>query len=268
MKIQGNHPVIDKLLTGNDEIIFNLVSLIREDSNARLYTDGRSYLTAQTNAFCPMWIFTNANADEQTEHELFPVFSKAIEENAHLCINAQEGFAEKALFHFAKQNGLNFTKNRTLYAYSVRKVREVAPMGHLIAADIKYKKEIANLIRQMMTDDNDGNITEEEAMQFAEANVNANNLYLWEHGEIVSMARVARYGTKYARLTAVVTERAKRGNGYAKMLVGELSNRLLAEGIIPMLYANAENPSSNRCYQKLGFEKAGEICEFRMDRSV
>ncbi|MDE7158217.1 MAG: GNAT family N-acetyltransferase, partial [Clostridiales bacterium] len=112
----------------------------------------------------------------------------------------------------------------------------------------------------------DGELTDEEAMQFAKAHANSGNLFLWLQNGVVSMARVVRDGTKFARLTSIVTERAARGNGYAKMLVGELSKRLLAEGLTPVLYARSENPSSNRCYLAIGFEKAGEICEFYIQK--
>ena len=267
MTIQGNSPVIDKLLNGNEAIVYNLVSLIREQNGARLYTDGKSYLTAQTNADCPMWVYVNGQANTQTEKELVSVFSEAIEENARLSINAQEGFAEKTLSLFSKQRGLKLLKRNPLNVYFIREVREIAPVGKLVVAEEKYEKDIAILIQQEVIDDCDGELTDEEAMQFAKANANTGNLFLWAKGDaVVSMARILRYGGKYARLTAVCTERAARGNGYAKMLLGELSKHLLAEGLTPVLYARSENPSSNRCYQNLGFEKAGEICEFSIEK--
>lgn len=267
MKIQGDHPIIEKLLSGNDAIVYNLVSFIRGQNGARLQTDGRSYLTAQTNANCPMWVYVNAHADKQTEKELFTVFSEAIEENAHLSINAQKGFAEKTLTSFASQFGLKLSKRAPLNAYFIKDVREIAPVGKLVASTEKYEKDIAMLIQQGAIDDWDGNMADEEAMQFAKAHANSGSLYLWAaQGNVVSMARIVRYGTSYARITSVVTERAARGNGYAKMLVGELSNRLLAEGLTPVLYARSENLSSNRCYQNLGFERAGEICEFKLEK--
>lgn len=266
MKVQGNDPVIDKLLHGNDKVVFNLVAFIREESGARLYTDGRSYLTAQTNADCPMWVYVNAQADERTEQELFSVFSEAIRENACLSVNAQEGFAGEILSSFAKRFGLKLSKRNPLNAYFIREVREIAPVGKLVTSEEKYINDIAKLIQQAAIDDWDGSMTDEEAMQFAKAHANADNLYLWVHGGVISMARVVRYGSGFARITSVGTERAARGNGYAKMLVGEISKRLLAEGVTPVLYARAENASPNRCYQRIGFEKAGEISEFRLEK--
>ncbi len=269
MTIQGNNPVVDRLLNGNDAIVYNLVAFIREQSGARLHTDGRSYLTAQTNFNCPMWVYVNAQADTRTEKELLAVFSEAIEENARLSINAQEGFTEKILSLFSAQHCLKLLKRKPLNVYFIRKIREVAPVGKLVVAEERYEKEIAKLIQQATVDDGDGELTDEDAMEFAKANANTGNLFLWrKENLVVSMARVVRYGGKYARLTSVVTERAARGNAYAKMLLGEVSKRLLAEGLTPVLYARSENPSSNSCYQNLGFEKAGEVCEFTIEKYI
>lgn len=265
MRIQGDSPVINELLRGNDEIVFNLVSLIRGHKDARIYSDGKTYLTAQSNADCPIWIYATAQADEGTERELLCILSEAIAENPCLAVNAQAGFVESVLTRFAKEQKFSLSNHGTLNVYSAEQVRSPSPVGKLIASEAKYKRKIADLIQIAAIDDNDGEVTDEQAMQFAEENASTGNLFLWHDGEIVSMARIVRYGKRFARIASVVTKREMRGRGYAKMLVGELAKRVLAEGLIPVLYARAENPSSNNCYSHLGFEKNGEICEFRFE---
>ncbi len=74
--------------------------------------------------------------------------------------------------------------------------------------------------------------------------------------------RFTHHGVRQARINAVVTERAQRGKGYAKMLTGTLARKILAEGLTPMLYADADNPFSNRAYLHVGFVKQGEICTY------
>lgn len=261
-----NRSVINKLLSGNDAIVYNLVPFICEQANARLYTDGRSYLAARTSINTPVWVFVNAQADEQTEKELISVLSEMLRENNSLSVNAQAGFTERVLTALSNKFGLKLSKRAPLNAYFIRKVREITPVGEMIVSEVKYESKIATLIGQSSVDDCDGEMTDEEAMRFARANANTGNLFLWIHNEVVSMARIVRYKEKYARLTSIATERSARGKGYAKMLVGEISKRLLAEGLTPVLYARSENPSSNRCYQGLGFEKAGEICEFKLEK--
>ena len=62
-------------------------------------------------------------------------------------------------------------------------------------------------------------------------------------------------------------DREHRGKGYARMLVGHISRELLAQGVTPMLYADARNPASNRAYRNTGFVPCGEIteCSFRSE---
>lgn len=267
MLLPGNNSIIDDLLTGDDGIVFNLVSFIREQNGARLYTDGKSYLAAQSDAACPFWVYTNAHANAQTEKQLLSVFSAATEEGSGISVNAQEGFTEKVLERFVNMHGYKLTKRKPLNAYYIKEVRKITPVGEFVVADEKYENEIAALIKQASADDGDGELTDEQAMRFAKTHACSGKLYLWlKNDTAVSMARIVRYGARFARLTSIGTERAARGNGYAKMLVGELCNRLLADGVTPVLYARSENPSSNRCYQNIGFIKAGEICEFRIEK--
>ena len=56
---------------------------------------------------------------------------------------------------------------------------------------------------------------------------------------------------------------AYRRRGCAGMLTAALREKLPAQGLTPMLYADAGNPSSNRAYQKIGMEARGQVTEYR-----
>lgn len=79
------------------------------------------------------------------------------------------------------------------------------------------------------------------------------------------MAVTAHKNRKYARINTVFTYRKKRGNGYVKMLAGEMCRNLIGQGIVPMLCADAYNPSVNSTYIKIGFGKIGELTEFQFE---
>ena len=87
-----------------------------------------------------------------------------------------------------------------------------------------------------------------------------------EVGMYLAMARVAHRGScpagRFARINAVVTARAHRCRGYARMLVREISRECLEQGWTPMLYTDACNPASNRSYAGAGFVRQGEIAEY------
>lgn len=61
------------------------------------------------------------------------------------------------------------------------------------------------------------------------------------------------------RITRVFTNRSDRGNGYASMLITELCEETLKQGKTLVLYADADYPSSNRAYTKIGFINQGDL---------
>jgi GNAT superfamily N-acetyltransferase len=81
-------------------------------------------------------------------------------------------------------------------------------------------------------------------------------------GEIVSMAGYAPLvkvpGGIVGRIGPVYTPPNKRRNGFAGALTAALSQQLLDLGAKVILYTDANNPTSNSVYQKIGFTKIGE----------
>jgi predicted GNAT family acetyltransferase len=83
--------------------------------------------------------------------------------------------------------------------------------------------------------------------------------WLWEDGgEPVGMANQSDPAGGVARINLVFTPSALRGRGYASALVAFLSQRILDAGYTPSLYTDLANPTSNKIYQAIGFEKLDE----------
>ena len=57
----------------------------------------------------------------------------------------------------------------------------------------------------------------------------------------------------YTEVSAVCTRPGYRGRGYARALVYELSQGILARGEIPFLHVRVDNVSGVRAYQALGY---------------
>jgi ribosomal protein S18 acetylase RimI-like enzyme len=91
--------------------------------------------------------------------------------------------------------------------------------------------------------------------ELARARLRAGQLSLWEEdGRPVCMAGWQGRTPNGVRVGFVYTPPELRGRGYASACVGELSARLLAEGLrYVCLYADAANPASNAVYRKLGY---------------
>ena len=89
-------------------------------------------------------------------------------------------------------------------------------------------------------------------------------LVLWEDGGRVSLAGYGGSTPNGIRVGPVYTPPELRGRGYASALVAELSTMLLAEGrSFCFLFTDLANPTSNRIYERIGYEPVTDVDEYR-----
>ena len=93
---------------------------------------------------------------------------------------------------------------------------------------------------------------------------------LWE--DAGDPASVGGYGGRTPngiRIGPVYTPPELRGRGYASALTAELSAQLLAEGrTFCFLYTDLANPTSNRIYERIGYERVCESAEIAFDAAA
>ena len=91
-------------------------------------------------------------------------------------------------------------------------------------------------------------------------------VWLWddEHGETVHLTAVNPPAYGVARIGPVYTPRERRGHGYARAAVAEVSQLLLDEGFRVCLFTDLENPVSNALYARLGYEPVVDMAELRI----
>lgn len=84
--------------------------------------------------------------------------------------------------------------------------------------------------------------------------------WLWEvDGSAVSMTGVNPPGLGVSRLGPVYTPPEHRGRGYAGAAVAEVSRRVLDAGLRVCLFTDQANPTSNRIYQRLGYQPVADM---------
>ncbi len=94
--------------------------------------------------------------------------------------------------------------------------------------------------------------------------VEAGRLFLWEHGEPVSMVALSRPTRHGITLNMVYTPPEHRNRGYASNAVAQLSQRLLAEGYrFCTLFVDLANPISTRLYRAIGYRPVAEAEVYR-----
>jgi predicted GNAT family acetyltransferase len=88
--------------------------------------------------------------------------------------------------------------------------------------------------------------------------------YLWEDGEPVSLAGCGSPTPNGIRVGPVYTPPARRGRGYASALTAQLTSLLLSSGHrFCFLFTDLANPTSNRIYQRIGYEPVSDVDEYR-----
>jgi predicted GNAT family acetyltransferase len=96
----------------------------------------------------------------------------------------------------------------------------------------------------------------DEAERLVDARLEHGGLLVWEDPEPVCYVGVAPPVAGVVRIGPVYTPPAYRGRGYAGTLVAAASRRALAEGASRcMLFTNLANPTSNKIYAEVGYER-------------
>ena len=85
-------------------------------------------------------------------------------------------------------------------------------------------------------------------------------LFAWrkDSGEIVALTARGDQ-PPYSKITSVYTLPQHRRKGYAINLVHSVTETMLADGLIPILYTDAGYAASNACYQKIGYQQVGSL---------
>ncbi|WP_142827322.1 GNAT family N-acetyltransferase [Planococcus soli] len=79
-------------------------------------------------------------------------------------------------------------------------------------------------------------------------------VYVWEvDGVIVSCMKKARPSKHGITVSFVFTPRDRRGKGYARTLVAEVTDELLLEFDFVMLYTDLSNATANKIYREIGY---------------
>ena len=91
--------------------------------------------------------------------------------------------------------------------------------------------------------------------------IEAKSLYVWRNcaGEIAALTGRGD-SAPYAKITSVYTLPRFRRRGYAINLVHYVTQTILDDGLIPILYTNADYVASNDCYRKIGYREVGNLC--------
>lgn len=160
---------------------------------------------------------------------------------------------------------ITFSMDQVIYAVAAVKPSARTPDGSRRAAEARD--------REVLTDAHlelhgflGASESREEAGVAADRMIASGNLSVWETpgGEVVSTAGIAGPTVHGIRVNYVYTPRDRRGNGYASMLVRDLTQSLLDGGrTFVFLHADRANPTATALYERLGYERVADFAMIR-----
>ena len=103
----------------------------------------------------------------------------------------------------------------------------------------------------------------DRAKNNAEQYIKDRQLYIWNHGGPVSIAKESRPTKNGTTINTVYTPLEHRNKGYATSCVWSLTKKLLSEHYsFCSLYTDLSNPTSNSIYSKIGYVPLGDALAF------
>lgn len=192
---------------------------------------------------------------------VLPALAEAIDEKLPGVVGAlpeSEAFAEA----WSAKTGQTPTRTMTTRIFALTRVQPVAGVAGAMRSAAEADRP---LLLDWMRAFGEEALPEGEARGEVETTVDHRlgaegaGLVLWEDGGPVSVAGFGGSTPNGIRIGPVYTPPALRGRGYASALVAQLSEALLAEGrTFCFLYTDLTNPSSNRIYERIGYER---VCD-------
>lgn len=176
---------------------------------------------------------------------------------------ASEQFAHVWARHTGRTAHLNMRER----AYELRAVIPPRPSdGRLHLAGPADLPLLAEWTRAFSLEALGEDMKIDEAREATGTRIDDRLLYVWDTGEPVSMAAVARPTLHGITVNLVYTPPEQRGRGYASNCVAAVSLRMLDGGYqFCTLFTNLANPTSNDIYQQIGYRPIADFNEYRFE---
>jgi GNAT superfamily N-acetyltransferase len=266
VKLLANDDALNKEPFINNEVQYNLIHRISEskDSLSLKSSDGKAILV-QTPGFNP-WLWVSEEIEEDEREALIRDFAEQLKDRFVPGISGDPILAEA----FAR----DYVTDNKQKSYHIAMVMEayycpflkhpIGVEGSVQPAKSSHIPIIAEFLAGFYKDALGDTVEPDTQMKAAERMISEGGCLLWTiHDEPVSMAVIAHRSPRHGRINSVYTPFNHRKKGYASALVADICERLKAEGILPMLYADVKNPASNKIYKNLGFKESGKIADIR-----
>lgn len=245
-----------------DRYKYYIALKIVSSSDSNIYSDENNYIVLQSNSDTPIWIWTKDNIDKSYINEIFECINKFF--NSKSKITCKQEFYDLLLSNkIIPIDNENYFEMGSLYCEKTIEPKVITGIME------KAADEDIDVIAEYWKDDNleteNNELTIEDALKDAKTMVDDGNTYLLknDNNKIVCMASY-NFIEDVAKINHVYTPIEERKKGYCANLIYNLSNLLLKDKIVPMLYTDYNYIPSNKSYMNVGYVKSGTLVTFKL----
>lgn len=251
-----------RALLEKDKLSYAVLYNVLGGEVKKIITDHKRLIIAYTAKVFPTWIWAPDDVTETDLERIYQTVLAEFEPISEYRFNTKYEIADYLIKRFQEDNKGDWKITLNIAAYECHEPkapnREVD--GYLEQMDSSQLELACKMIEEASIAIGDAVLTREESEQAAKRQLERKVLYLWRNKEGKPVAFCDRNADDhYVKVSQCYTVEEERGKGYAAQMIYELCRDIVENGQIPMLYADADYVSSNRCYQKIGFELKGRI---------
>jgi ribosomal protein S18 acetylase RimI-like enzyme len=178
-------------------------------------------------------------------------------------VNGEAGTAARFAGQWAERCKSPAIPVRGERLYELAELRERPPVkGELRNAVSQDRNLVVGWLRGFEAD---AAVTVSEPESQVERWIPAQQVWIWDDGEPVSMAVSRECVEGVVRVAFVYTPPGKRGRGYAEACVSDLSRKIRDRGQRAILYTDLGNPTSNSIYRRIGYRAVAEGLRYRFE---
>ena len=286
-KYEREEQVVDTALFAQDWLPFSVLTRIVNQRAQFVITDQNRFVICYSSSPHPVWIWTPDDSTEEEKEALWQLCQKEHILPGEYWIGSEQGTTENR--DEAPISGINMKYE--LADYFIRRGREEEVSLAISLRLLVYDCPVSVLPGKtqegkstVMTEGDLEDVTEflyrfkqetgvdlesrEICREKAREYIGQKNFFLWKDaaGKTVAMCGYhAHQGL--GSIGPVYCRPEERRKGYAQSLVYQATEAARNEGLLPVLYTDADYQASNRCYQKIGYQQRGELCTLGRQRA-
>lgn len=253
--------ILDLSLLERDAIPFAVLMGIVNRRSEKVFTDHRQLIICHSAPPWPVWVWFGPQADDKAFQAAAECLKNEFPAERGYCYNLTHE-ALKRLQETSPSLRL-LPVNMNLLSYRCDRLLDIGrpAEGGFRQAAMADLPLIARWYWEFVREAQRRSESLEQSEQAARRRIEAGEVFLWENARQEPACMAARGDDgAFSKVAMVYTPLPERRKGFALHLVHRITEGILAEGKIPVLYTDADYGASNACYQKIGYRQVGQLC--------